>query len=275
MTFDNVTRAIAAFERTLTSTRSRFDRYREGDVSALTAPERRGLALFRSLKTRCFECHGFPTLANPDFKVIGVPDLPGQKPDLGRAGGGGGPAYARAFKVPTLRNVALTAPYMHNGRFKTLQEVVLFYQKGGGAGEGLELKNLDDKIRRFALTEDEQKDLVAFLDSLTDESSLPEMPERVPSGLPVVPRASAAARAPSAPDPSPCAPAASPAAARGLHRQARPVHPGRGRPGAPGRHHRGRARHLQGAGARRHRRHHAAGQERTATRAPCSTATTS
>ena len=84
--------------------------------------------------------------------------------------------------------MALTAPYMHNGKFKTLQEVVLFYQKGGGAGEGLELKNLDDKIRRFALTEDEQKDLVAFLGSLTDESELPEIPERVPSGLPVVPR---------------------------------------------------------------------------------------
>jgi parallel beta-helix repeat protein len=188
VTFANTTNAIAAFERTLLSTRSRFDRYREGEVGALSASERRGLALFRSLKTRCFECHGFPNLANPDFKVIGVPDLPGQPPDLGRAETGAGPAYARAFKVPTLRNVALTAPYMHNGRFRTLHEVVLFYQKGGGAGEGLELKNLDDKIRRFALTEGEQNDLVAFLGALTDESALPEIPERVPSGRPVVGR---------------------------------------------------------------------------------------
>lgn len=188
VTFDNVTRAIAAFERTLTSTRSRFDRYREGEVRALTASERRGLALFRSLKTRCFECHGFPNFANPDFKVVGVPDLPGQKPDLGRQEAGGGPAYARAFKVPTLRNVAKTAPYMHNGKYETLQEVVLFYQKGGGAGEGLDLENLDDKIRRFALTADEQRDLIAFLESLTDESNVPEFPERVPSGLAVVPR---------------------------------------------------------------------------------------
>ena len=186
VTFENTARAIATFERTLVSARSRFDRYREGEVTALSASERRGLALFRSLKTRCFECHGFPGFANPDFKVVGVPDLPGQKPDLGREEAGAGPAYARAFKIPTLRNVALTAPYMHNGRFKTLQEVVLFYQKGGGAGEGLELKNLDDKIRRFALTEDEQKDLIAFLGSLSDESALPEIPERVPSGLPVV-----------------------------------------------------------------------------------------
>ena len=203
VTFENTTRAIASFERTLLSTRSRFDRYREGEVAALTAAERRGLALFRSLKTRCFECHGFPNFANPDFKVVGVPDLPGQKPDLGREEAGAGPAYARAFKVPTLRNVALTAPYMHNGRFKTLPEVLLFYQKGGGAGAGLELKNLDDKIRRFALTEEEQKDLVAFLGSLTDESALPEMPQRVPSGLPVVaplrPRAPAGAKAASSP----------------------------------------------------------------------------
>jgi parallel beta-helix repeat protein len=200
VTFDNVTKAVAAFERTLTSTRSRFDRYREGEVTALSASERRGLALFRSLKTRCFECHGFPNFANPDFKVIGVPDLPGEKPDLGREEAGGGPAYARAFKVPTLRNVALTTPYMHNGKYKTLQEVLLFYQKGGGAGEGLELKNLDDKIRRFALTEDEQKDLIAFLHALTDESNLPELPARVPSGLPVVPRlrTGAAAKAPPA-----------------------------------------------------------------------------
>ena len=211
VTFENAARAIAAFERTLVSARSRFDRYREGEVFALSAAERRGLALFRSLKTRCFECHGFPNFANPDFKVVGVPDLPGQKPDLGREEAGGGPAYARAFKIPTLRNVALTAPYMHNGKYKTLQEVVLFYQKGGGAGEGLELKNLDDKIRRFALTEDEQKDLVAFLGSLSDESALPEIPERVPSGLPVVPRLRAAVRpspAPSSATPRPVARAA-------------------------------------------------------------------
>ena len=208
VTYENTNRAIAAFERTLVSARSRFDRYREGEVTALSASERRGLALFRSLKTRCFECHGFPNFANPDFKVVGVPDLPGQKADLGREEAGAGPAYARAFKIPTLRNVALTAPYMHNGKYKTLQEVVLFYQKGGGAGEGLELKNLDDKIRRFALSEDEQKDLIAFLGSLTDESALPEIPERVPSGLPVVPRLRKEAKA----SPAPLAPAPAPIA---------------------------------------------------------------
>jgi cytochrome c peroxidase len=188
VTFDNVTGAVAAFERTLVSDASPFDRYRLGDASALGPAERRGLVLFRSLKTRCFECHGFPTLANPDFKVIGVPDLPGQKEDRGRAEAGGGPAYERAFKVPTLRNVALTAPYMHNGKFQTLADVLAFYAKGGGKGEGLELANLDDKIRVFSLSTAEQQDLIAFLNALTDESRRPVIPERVPSGLPVVAR---------------------------------------------------------------------------------------
>jgi cytochrome c peroxidase len=188
VTFENVTGAVADFERTLVSDASPFDRYRLGDATALGPAERRGLVLFRSLKTRCFECHGFPTLANPDFKVIGVPDLPGQKEDRGRAEAGGGPAYERAFKVPTLRNVALTAPYMHNGRFKTLAEVLSFYSKGGGKGEGLELANLDDKIRVFPLSTAEQQDLIAFLNALTDETRGPEIPERVPSGLPVVAR---------------------------------------------------------------------------------------
>ena len=188
VTFENVLRAIAAFERTLVSDASPFDRYRMGDLAALDPAERRGLTLFRSLKTRCFECHGFPTFANPDFKVIGVPDLPGQEADLGRAEAGAGPAYARAFKVPTLRNVARTAPYMHNGRFLSLEEVLAFYAKGGGRGEGLELPNLDDKIRVFSLSTGEQQDLIAFLRALTDESRLPEPPDRVPSGLPVVPR---------------------------------------------------------------------------------------
>lgn len=188
VTLDNTARAIAAFERTLVSNNSSFDRYVAGDAGALTASERRGLTLFRSLKTRCFECHGFPNFANPDFKVIGVPDLPGQKPDLGRAETGAGPTYERAFKVPTLRNIALTAPYMHNGLFKTLEEVIDFYARGGGKAHNLNLPNLDDKIRSFTLTPQEKSDLIAFLKALTDESRLPEIPDRVPSGLPVVPR---------------------------------------------------------------------------------------
>ncbi|MBS1788080.1 MAG: right-handed parallel beta-helix repeat-containing protein [Acidobacteria bacterium] len=191
VTFENVTNAVAAFERTLISNNSPFDRYAAGDMTALTAEQRRGLTLFRSLKTRCFECHGFPTFANPDFKVIGVPPMLGQyaqPDDLGRAEIEGGEPYNHAFKVPTLRNIALTAPYMHNGRFLTLEDVVNFYASGGGHGNGMDLKNIDDKVRRFPITSEERNDLIAFLHALTDESNLPEFPEKVPSGLPVVPR---------------------------------------------------------------------------------------
>nr|NIR53147.1 hypothetical protein [candidate division KSB1 bacterium]NIR73385.1 hypothetical protein [candidate division KSB1 bacterium]NIS28384.1 hypothetical protein [candidate division KSB1 bacterium]NIT75265.1 hypothetical protein [candidate division KSB1 bacterium]NIU29112.1 hypothetical protein [candidate division KSB1 bacterium] len=120
------------------------------------------------------------------FKVIGVPDLPRMEPDLGR-GEIAGEGYNRAFKVPTLRNVALTAPYMHNGIFKTLEEVIDFYTDGGGVGRGLDVPNIDDKIREFTLSDKEKQDLIAFLHALTDESNEQEIPESVPSGLPVVP----------------------------------------------------------------------------------------
>lgn len=185
---DTVVKAIAAFERTLTANNTPFDRYVAGDRQALTPEQVRGFNVFRSGKTRCFECHGMPTFANPDFKIIGVPDLDPQQPDFGRAEIEGGEGYKRAFKVPTLRNVVLNPPYMHNGRFKTLEEVIDFYAKGGGPGMGLDTPNLDDKIRPYSITHQEKQDLVAFLYALSDESNLPEIPERVPSGLPVISR---------------------------------------------------------------------------------------
>lgn len=186
ISFERITYAIAAFERTIISQDSRYDRYAKGDHTALSAAERRGLNLFRSLKTRCFECHNLPTFANPDFKVIGVPAIEGASPDEGRAEVVGA-GYEGAFKVPTLRNVALTAPYMHNGIFETLHEVIDFYAEGGGTGLGMEIPNIDDKIRPFALSEKEKEDLIAFLHALTDESNKPEIPVSVPSGLAVVP----------------------------------------------------------------------------------------
>ena len=186
VTFENVTFAIAAFERTITANNTRFDQYSRGNHLALSKSERRGLNLFRSLKTRCFECHNFPTFNNPDFKAIGVPNIKNNEPDLGRAeiiGKG----YENAFKVPTLRNIALTAPYMHNGIFNTLDEVVDFYAGGGGRSHGFKNSQLDDKIRKFDLSHDERKDLVAFMHALTDESNKPTIPKRVPSSLPIVP----------------------------------------------------------------------------------------
>ena len=185
ISFDNIIYAIASFERSLVSNDSRFDQYAGGSHNALSINERKGLNIFRSLKTRCFECHNIPTFNNPDFKVIGVPDIDPQKPDLGRfdiVGKG----YERAFKVPTLRNVALTAPYMHNGFFHTLDEVIDFYADGGGIKHGIDQSIIDDKIRPFKISDSEKENLIAFLHSLTDESKKPDIPEKVPSGLPVV-----------------------------------------------------------------------------------------
>jgi len=188
ITFKNITYAIAAFQRTLVSFNSRFDRYAAGDGSALSPQEKRGLKLFLSPKTRCNECHGIPVFADRNFKVIGVPDPKDGPADVakpeGERGRGGGPNGA--FKIPTLRNIALTAPYMHNGAFVTLEEVLDFYAGGGGRGLGLDVPLQDDKIRKFALTPQEKADLIAFLLALTDESALPQVPKRVPSGLPVV-----------------------------------------------------------------------------------------
>ncbi len=175
---ENVNRALAAFQRTLISNDSPFDRYAAGDFNALTPQQRRGLAVFRSGATRCFECHTAPTFASDTFRVIGV-----ESDDPGRAGvvADGQPG---AFKVPSLRNIALSAPYMHNGSMATLDEVVTFYEDGGGLAHGAE--NVDVFVNGFELTDQEHEDLVAFLYALTDESHLPAIPAGVPSGLPVV-----------------------------------------------------------------------------------------
>ncbi|HWP42356.1 MAG TPA: cytochrome c peroxidase, partial [Blastocatellia bacterium] len=156
VTFDNVVKAIASFERTLTANNTPFDRFAAGERSALTPSQYQGFNLFRSGKTRCFECHGLPTFANPDFKIIGVPDLDPREPDFGRFDVTKGEGNKRAFKVPTLRNVVLSAPYMHNGRFKTLEEVIDFYAAGGGPGIGFDTPHIDDKMRPYAISAEEK-----------------------------------------------------------------------------------------------------------------------
>lgn len=188
VTLENVQNAVASFERTLTANNSPFDRFVRGELGALTPEQRRGFNLFRSGRTRCFECHGLPTFANPDFKIIGVPDADSSQPDFGRFDVTRGEGNKFAFKVPTLRNVVLNAPYMHNGRFKTLEEVLDFYAAGGGPGVGFKDAKVDDKIHSYTITAEEKKDLIAFLCALTDESNLPEFPDKVPSGLAVAPR---------------------------------------------------------------------------------------
>ena len=178
---DRVSRAIAAFERTLLSQDSRFDRYAAGDRGALSRSERRGLTIFRSLNTRCFECHRLPTFDVPLAMGIGVPSG-----DPGVGGAGGTPAQTGFFGVPSLRNVGATAPYMHDGSLATLEDVVDFYREGGGRAHGAEPGRVHEHVRPFAIRDEEAADLVAFLRSLGDERARPRVPERVPSGLPVL-----------------------------------------------------------------------------------------
>lgn len=185
VTYDRARQAIASFERTVVSFNSKFDRYAAGDTNAMNEAEKRGMKLFRSLKTRCFECHTFPNFTDGTFRVLGVPREDGTY-DPGRASvPGQGPFHA--MKTPTLRNVALTAPYMHNGRFDTLEQVMEYYSKGGGHQfTDNPIAGVDDKIGTFEITPEETADLVAFMHALTDTSLQAEAPKSVPSGLPVV-----------------------------------------------------------------------------------------
>jgi cytochrome c peroxidase len=178
ITLENVERALAAFQRTLITNNSPFDQYAAGNFDALTPQQRRGLTLFRSGATRCFECHSAPTFASDTFRVIGV-----DSDDPGRAGVSED-GLNGAFKVPTLRNIVLTAPYMHDGSMATLAEVMDFYAEGAGSVHGAE--NVDIFVNGFEMNEQERDDLIAFLYALTDEVNVPDVPTAVPSGLPVI-----------------------------------------------------------------------------------------
>ena len=175
-----VRQAIAAYLRSLTAFDSRFDRAMRGDTLAVTASERRGFTVFMG-RGKCATCHFVPLLNGvvpPDYRtaeaeVIGVPataDTLHAKldPDPGRALVEGIPNNQFAFKVPALRNVARTAPYMHNGVFTTLEQVVDFYDRGGAAGLGIRVASQTLSPAPLKLTPDEKRDLVAFLGALTD-----------------------------------------------------------------------------------------------------------
>ena len=170
---DGIAKAIAAFERTLISTNSPFDKFIAGDRGALSAGAQRGLELFQG-KARCVLCHNGPNFTDGKFHNLGVPQVGPLKEDLGRYNVTKRDADRGAFKTPTLRSVALTAPYMHTGGFKTLEEVVEFYNKGGEAVPGK-----DAFMSQLNLAEQEKKDLVEFLNSLTGDltsMALPKLP---------------------------------------------------------------------------------------------------
>ena len=176
--------AIAAFQSSLISLNSRYDQYAHGYADALTEQEKEGLNVFRSFVARCAECHTPPLFTNQQIAVIGTPEPAGMPFDPGAEIPMGEPSQRGGFKIPGLRNIELTAPYMHSGRFATLREAVAFYTGGRGHAvpPGEELK-IHWHIWEPNLREEELDRLVDFLRTLTDESFKPREPAILPSGL--------------------------------------------------------------------------------------------
>ncbi|RMG03493.1 MAG: cytochrome-c peroxidase [Nitrospirae bacterium] len=197
ITRERVVSAISAFERTIVSYDSPLDRYLKGDRNALTSEELMGLKLFEG-KARCILCHNGPNLTDEMFYNIGVPENPSVQDDPRVAATrrfvakvSGFENFERitedpgryivtkdekdwkAFKTPSLREIALTAPYMHNGVFKTLDEVIEFFNRGGG-----DSKNKTRLIRPLNLTGEEKRALKAFLErSLSGKITKIKIPE--------------------------------------------------------------------------------------------------
>jgi cytochrome c peroxidase len=159
----HVARALAAYLRTIVAGNSPFDRHNAGDASALREPARRGLRLFMG-KAGCSGCHAGPNLTDESFHNTGVAWRSDSPADRGRANVTGRPADLGAFKTPTLRQVQVTAPYMHDGSLATLDRVVDYYDRGGQRNPGL-----DARLRPLHLSPPEKRDLVAFLVTLTGE----------------------------------------------------------------------------------------------------------
>ncbi|MGG7663893.1 cytochrome-c peroxidase [Dyadobacter sp. BHUBP1] len=173
-------KAIAAYVRTLQPFNSDFDRYIAGDKAALTDRQVNGFNLFMG-KAQCGTCHFAPlfnglippTYTLTEFEILGTTasdDLlhPKTDPDQGRFETRPTPYYRGAFKTPTVRNAAVTAPYMHNGALGSLEKVMEFYDKGGGAGLGLDIPSQTLPAIPLNLSDQEKSDIIAFLHSLTD-----------------------------------------------------------------------------------------------------------
>ncbi|GAV19686.1 cytochrome c peroxidase [Mariprofundus micogutta] len=158
---DTIGKAIAAFERTIISSNSPFEKYLKGDSQALNASAKRGTQLFKG-KARCVLCHNGPNLTDNGFHNIGVAAAGPAGKDAGRYAILPLPSQRGSFKTPGLHSVALTAPFMHNGSIATLKQVILFYNRGGDVKE-----NIDPQIVPLQLTQLERDDLLAFLHALT------------------------------------------------------------------------------------------------------------
>ncbi len=177
---DTISRAIAAFERTLIAVDSPFDRYLAGDSNALNPEEEAGLEAF--MEADCQVCHSGPLLSDFELHRNGVPDnarLPESDLGDGRYG----------FRTATLRNLALNPPYMHNGVVDDLEDAVLFYreanERGGVPGATLRPNELDEDLDRVNVPRRAADEIAAFLRALSDPDFDRMIPTRVPSDLPV------------------------------------------------------------------------------------------
>lgn len=185
--------ALASYVRSLSSFNSDFDRYMRKEIPSLPEEAIAGFNLFMG-KGKCGTCHFMPLFngtvppmyTKSESEVLGVPEKPDTvnanvDPDLGKYSVYKGDLNRHAFKTPTVRNAALTAPYMHNGVFNILEEVIDFYNRGGGAGIGIDLPNQTLPPDRLGLTDQEKKNIISFIHSLTDTTGLTSMPDHLPS----------------------------------------------------------------------------------------------
>ncbi len=162
ITIDHVAKAIATYERTVYSGNAPYDRYNEGEKQAMSASQIRGMDVFFN-KAACDSCHIGFNFTDGSYVNIGI-GMGKDMPDLGRFMVSDKEEDRGAFKTPTLREIEHTAPYMHDGSLKTLEEVVEHYNKGG-----IKNPHLDERMKPLKLSEQEKSDLVAFLKALSGE----------------------------------------------------------------------------------------------------------
>ena len=176
---ENLGKALAAFQRSLIANNSPYDRYMRGEAGAMTPLQIRGMRHFQ--REGCINCHNGPMFSDYQLHVLGIRD--NRKLQASDAGSVDEPY---AFRTPSLRNLAYTAPYMHNGLFPTLEDVIEFYDDVGDRDErnvNLQRSQIDPLTRTLDDPDDHERELIAFLDALNDEDFDRKIPERVPSGL--------------------------------------------------------------------------------------------
>jgi cytochrome c peroxidase len=176
ITEESISRALAAFQRTLVSNNSPFDRWLAGDTTAMTPEQYRGYKVFADPnKGNCAACHNGPNFTDNGFHNIGIQAPAGKQADLGRFNLVKVAAMKGAFKTPTLRDVELTGPYYHDGSAATLRDVVDHYDRGGD-----DRSNVSADVRKLNLTEQDKQDLVAFMRALTSTQTAfvePKLPQ--------------------------------------------------------------------------------------------------